>query len=1241
MSNDNFENAFIVPIKVEALVVATDNQMYKTGPFDYSRIKRFLDPDTGKTTELIDDFKKGIYLQWQLPDALTHGKEKNDKLVFPFLPTRWIIIRRDQKNNSKAWVLKSDSLNQKPVEDKNSSHFYDLIDNKSQYIGDRLELAEFDFNTDRKSEFNPEMQAVLTALGVCDPEFLTHQENINNVFAFYDDVKDLADASLVDYVVLGWYGDAQKDVLNSYRDDYSATEKRFEKLDWLIPGIEKTPVDNELKTTDLEQIKKDNQKAVEDADAVENSCYYGSVHQVLWSRHDQKCQLIQQKTPKVNIAVADTVVDAMTALLKNQPDVKESFAELFSAFQYDYLDVLDQDNGQEKLEMLMDKARYVSFSGGVHWSIESYEGSENIELSQTQQQHETKLLRELNQMQRRYDQLTQRIESYQWLCYANWYKTKRLAQEKKDRLNPIPERPEIDRDLTQEKDHLDTQLNEAIDERTKLTEGKFQLLLDMFEKTKDLSEADAQSYFDDCLPTSSKELGLDGSRCVKYKSQSPYRLPNDPVVLISGLNNKDAQASAILEGSLPIRFSKDICRTAKTENKYQILQKFTSEAFKKTFAAASFPPLFLDLILEFYLICNSSNRTALIQQNKAAPLTVEIEYSNDIVDFSGLYPVSAPWQWQQPWQPRYMEWEIEWQELPMGATVQDGWNYNGKAFKYTGGKAIKPIKYFGRSPLAAHGTFLIKHRLNSFIEQMKEAGQGGDDNKGKDALQALVNEWSFMSQSLTGLHDQLCQRQLGYIFEPDNSNNMPQTDNVQSKPSLADRPFHGLRQGQMKFSKLFVYDQFGQVLEIVNNNIGAQDSQSFRPIAGPQYQRYQKKVTKGWENGLMMAPKVLSPLRLNAYFQPIQHQLQHGNAQADNEGKIEHIMGWLIANHVDKALDVYAPDGQSLGKLLLAVGGSDTGQTVVWQPSPELPAQSPYRELSTLGQLRPNLAKFLLSLQNLSEAAFQQYIYCIDATLWSIDPLGDRDDKTLSVLLGRPLAIMSAQFSFEIKGQARMPCHWDISYKQSGSSDNIAKKALQQSYAVALGRNEIRQDGLIGYYRGDDFSKFYSVSRPRETKNGYVKQIHQENYSELALQTENGEPDVLSLTLILDPRAAVFVDTGILPTKRLQINSQYVDRVIKAMKPIFRTGPILTRFYQEKVPEQAGAIQTWIESHIPPVDKAKWMWLRPLQAGTTEDKDYATFDIRSASDKAHFDGNPARLEEGFLQLNNINDSNED
>ena len=119
------DDTLIVPVNVDALVVnqsvrQRDGQGFRRWRPNYNLLRHNKTPEPSPFTNEqqwhstgTDDtpYKKydGVYVRWELPEALRHGESRNDggPTEFPLVPNRWLVVRqvRDHSDLTTAWVV--------------------------------------------------------------------------------------------------------------------------------------------------------------------------------------------------------------------------------------------------------------------------------------------------------------------------------------------------------------------------------------------------------------------------------------------------------------------------------------------------------------------------------------------------------------------------------------------------------------------------------------------------------------------------------------------------------------------------------------------------------------------------------------------------------------------------------------------------------------------------------------------------------------------------------------------------------------------------------------------------------------------------------------------------------------------------------------------------------------------------------------------------------------------------------
>lgn len=260
------------------------------------------------------------------------------------------------------------------------------------------------------------------------------------------------------------------------------------------------------------------------------------------------------------------------------------------------------------------------------------------------------------------------------------------------------------------------------------------------------------------------------------------------------------------------------------------------------------------------------------------------------------------------------------------------------------------------------------------------------------------------------------------------------------------------------------------------------------------------------------------------------------------------------------------------------------------------------------------------ALQAKGPTAFANLLQVIDETLWTIDPLGARDNANLSVLVGRPLALVRARLQLEMEGPPLTDNSWQYTF------DPAQPEAPNYTFPVMLGNVNLMKDGLLGYFSGDDYDVFNTTHYPEEditpTSPPYIRKIGSSNNY---INLEFNDQSKALLTLLVDPRAAVHAYTPVLPTTAIQVPQVYIDSALQRMEVTFRTGPLLS---DAQVPENGSLENATILMPKPNEKNGTWNWLE------FDGTQWLSRDIADTDDGVRFSNTQPRLRTGLLNLKN-------
>lgn len=368
--------------------------------------------------------KAGIHLHWSLPDALTRGKHSATGTKFPLAPNRWLILRQGGTEGDKQWVVESDYLypeNTEPADttiipmerpDPETQHYW-----HHRYMGRTLELAEW--RQEQSSNPAHEYSQSLSAIGPkaevplfdsIKATFAAFYPNCQSVFGFHDaDYQMSNPPSGLQYDVIGWYSDQQKDCLAT----------------WLQNNQEENP--EEL----LELLEKEFRWTFDlNGEFPQRTLYharvtFGATGRAM-SAGDRTRSL-----PKPTVAVGNSAPEALSAYLAHSynSDTNETGKEIRQIVQ-EKLEALQLSEHLESRQLDLDaklrEARheqgFATRSAGILWSIQPQtSGEQSPSVQVTLPPVLAHQLIQVNHLQEEYNQAVANIQSQRQQLYAHWY----------------------------------------------------------------------------------------------------------------------------------------------------------------------------------------------------------------------------------------------------------------------------------------------------------------------------------------------------------------------------------------------------------------------------------------------------------------------------------------------------------------------------------------------------------------------------------------------------------------------------------------------------------------------------------------------------------------------------------------------------------------------------------------------------------------------------------------------------
>lgn len=666
------------------------------------------------------------------------------------------------------------------------------------------------------------------------------------------------------------------------------------------------------------------------------------------------------------------------------------------------------------------------------------------------------------------------------------------------------------------------------------------------------------------------------------------------------------------------------------------------------------------------------------------PSPPAIEYRPFLAPPPPPFSGTAPGKSRQPWTPIYMDWSVRW----FPTSNWDDWSLDEIDYAWNGNAvpaAASAIPFVGRTEINASSSQGVVAKLETFVAD--DPNFQGLDVFQKTALTqvaAQLKTADIVTQSIAGFTEQLLTR-LSAMVPPlealpadrqcdCSSGQAGSGQPVDAKAIVAllgktfrtayqpiyqsdNPPFFPLRAGHLQIQDLWIVDAFGQILRGKNTNLGP------NPLPDPIRSTNLIAASPNLSSSQLASFAQLNP-RLS---QPARVRLRFLSGSDDtiptnSSDATSPICGWVMANHLDSSLMVFEADGTNKGALINVLGdpttSNPTGAGVRWDAvaGSDAPLGAPP------DLVNPHLQSFVTTLLNraLTDGnVLYDLLGAIDATLWKTDPFGQRYGN-LSILLGRPLAIVRADVALQLDGApayCQAPAGTGKYYVDTSSGTPVFRPIpvpfQSTRFQLRIGDIEVGNNGVLGYFLNDDYNTFYTAyGSPAGNTNELLRALAtrgnvgdalarmasasralDSNYVvnnfviPLQPQTAITPPSAANpvpstgtyttekLTVIMDSSGVVGAYSGSLPSVSLALPPGPVTSALSEMDVTFRVGPVLMDPAKIKMP-------------LPAEINGNWAWLARTDVTNWDSGQ----DIGPADAAANLSTDPLALREGWLTL---------
>ncbi|MFF4607317.1 hypothetical protein ACFY12_31850 [Streptomyces sp. NPDC001339] len=1182
------QQPLVVPMQIEALTVNERvrlAEVFQRWQANYALTRLNLSPEppafsNTDTAFNSDPTREGVYLHWQLPEALTHGIDTGGDGVpaFPLTPNRWLVVRQavataTGERTDSGWIVESDFLD--PA--LGSSPYLDR-DGHLTRIGRRIDLA-----TGEWSEPGTPGGLFLTAVGPGLPTFAAYQPYNTDVFSVHDRTDDLDPKAAwqLNYLVAGWYGDPAADPLAG---DLAA---RMAALRWAADGT---------------------------APDVARTVCHGTVLDVAWQRQGSPMPA-SDRPDYVTIGVGNNTEHATKALKEHagrRAGAPPELAALLSAVHSGVLDLLDEPDGQFQAERAVHASWFTPTEAGYTWVLEDVRqqdpGDAARPRSRAARTAYAETLARLNTAQAAHDAAVQDLIAAQRRLYDLWWAAN---------LPKVPDAPGEAAGAYRAR--LDELVRAATEEaRTRrATVATLRSALPWGDSPDDLAAA-IRAYQD--------AHGLPADEVVLKRDVLPgFQRPNDPVVVIRGTKDRpvppgpehlaapgpypvpdgtydDPEDDEDEDPPLSCRWPAALVTGVRVAGTTVSASQADSPAPPHLPAPEGLAGVLGALLRELFHLASSNARTLARAAGYPGDVAALAEAMRAPEENAVGTPGAYTGPWRQPWSPLFFEWKVDyfpiaWQGDPDGTgTGRANWSFDGTSYRWLGtGAHPVPLSLRGRQFLTPTPGKTTAAALRQYARTHPGPAAG--------ALRALArqaDDADLFAQPLVGFTEQLTAR--GHTPASLNPHSRLAPDlrtalteaaarTLPPDPGARPRPFTGwndslyqpLSAGQFAFQRLAVIDRFGHTLPAIfpdprallfapgnepGDTIGVgvparrfapelpeELTPSLKDPADPARGHHTINPPT-WYRFTQLPPRLVQPARAGFTLLDALDDLNPLTTSSDPDTTA--VAAWLVPGYLDRALYAYAPDGDPLGELRTTLP-PDGVTRATWLPLP----YSRYRTIDDLRDDYPHLHGFLaaLSAPDRGPAALRALLTVIDRTLSTTAPTGDAPaPHTPSVLLGRPLALLRVRLGIDLDG----PPYTDPAWRNLREGTPPGYPSYR--WPVRLGERSELADGLVGYFHGDhratDYALLHTVldtpELPDEARD-YFAPIGTGASLTLPARPPGSDPDnrdAAFLTLLADPRGTVHATTDILPTAEVRLPARLVEPPLAELPVSFRLGPL-------------------------------------------------------------------------------------
>jgi len=630
--------------------------------------------------------------------------------------------------------------------------------------------------------------------------------------------------------------------------------------------------------------------------------------------------------------------------------------------------------------------------------------------------------------------------------------------------------------------------------------------------------------------------------------------------------------------------------------------------------------------------------------------------------FQGVPPAHAAvaFRTKQPWTPIFMDWKVKWFPNSKNSTAPlEDWELEEIDYLWNG-KAISDdnaLTFSGRSVLNPSIAQNIQLKLSTFKDDPNYDNLPEFMREDLEYAAGRIKDLDILTQSISGFTEQIITKTIAGSSpygneDPSGINDLLNGVNesfipvlgtaactcTNPTPAYTPADYSPIRSGHFQLLNVWVIDSFGQIMFGRDLPIG---QPATSPIPNVQ-----------WSESLTTPDNTkTSPTALTDYGELAPRIAQAAKAKLDllqsdddsifsnSSDSTSPICGWVMPNHLDNSLMVFDQAGNNQGAII-KVQSEDTKsqESIRWDSAPGLntalgaPPELKNKHLQ-------GFVEGLLDTGFEGAGAYDDFMSGIDSALWTLSNYANKNGN-LSLLLGRPLAVVRAEVSLNVSGDPIYRQGWCETgkyYNDKGTYKATPPPYLSVPFSLRIGDAYLIENGVMGYFEADNYDTFYPVYGitgqtqtyidiinagqtlnfvpPSSTGEGYTSSYVESGHT-VKLQS-SGIP--VKLTVLVDPAGNIPIFPGSLPSSSKALPNGPVSNALNNLKASFRAGPLLLDPSKIKMPTPAEIKGNWA-----------WQAREDVTSWNEETK------IEPYTPLATLQKNPVRLIEGWLNLSDFN-----